>query len=188
MTQAITKNYSPRISYNSNYEISNRINDPYVSQLARWLMTRIRTSAKPYHEKHKGVKNNGNPGKEIRISIDDIKKIIIKSNGRDPYGNEIYFAPVGVLSKPGDAQRCGLVSGEQRSKFPSLDRIDSRKGYVVGNVQLTTKRYNLGKSADAVQDSDQTPERATIKVSGIEIEFSHPSSSYMVNIITQLRK
>jgi hypothetical protein len=75
MASTITKNYSPRVRYDSNYPITHPNNEAYVKQLAVWAMERIGSSAKAYHEKHKGVKNNGTPGKQITVTLDDLKEI-----------------------------------------------------------------------------------------------------------------
>ena len=185
MATTLTKNYSPRVRYDSNYPISHSKNAEYVKQLAVWAMERIGTSAKAYHEKHKGVKNNGTPGKQVTVTLDDLKEMIIKSNGKSPKGADIYFGPVCILRKPGESERLGLVTNEERTRWPSVDRIDSSKGYIPGNIQLTTKRYNLGKSSSNAS-SDQLIEKATIKWNGIEVEITNPTASFLANTLKEL--
>jgi hypothetical protein len=70
-------------------------------------MERINSSAKPYHKKHKGVKDNGKNGKEVTITHNDLVQIITKSNGKSPDGIDIYFAPIGILRAPTDAEKFG---------------------------------------------------------------------------------
>ena len=185
MASSLTKNYKPRVSYDSNYPISHPNNAEYVRSLAVWGMARIKSSAKAYHKKHKGVKDNGKPGKQVTITIDDLKEIIIKSDGKSPNGADIYFGPTGILLNPGKAEEFKMITKEQRSRFPSFDRIDSSKGYIKENLQLVTKSYNLGKSSDDIAGTELA-ETATLKWNGVEVQITNFTSSFLANTIKQL--
>jgi hypothetical protein len=186
MASTLTKDYCPRFTYDSNYPIDHPNNRRYIQQLAVWLMERIKASAQPYHKKHKGVKNNGTAGKEITTTLSGLEKIIIESNGKSPNGVDIHFAPVGILRNPGPAETLGFVTSEQRSRFPSVDRIDSSKGYIDDNIQLTTKSYNLGKSTYNIPITTGLTERVTIKWKGAEAELFNPTSSFVANTLKEL--
>lgn len=186
MPSTLTENYSPRVSYDSNYPISHPNNRKYVDQLAVWAMERIKASAQPYHKKHKGVKNNGTPGKEITVTLDILKSVIVESNGKSPNGVDIHFAPVGILRNPGKAEELGFVTSDQRSRFPSIDRIDSSKGYTEDNIQLTTKIYNLGKSTYNISVGNLLTEKATLKWKGVEVELINPTASFLANTLKEL--
>lgn len=185
MATSFTKDYTPRVSYDSNYPIGHPNNEKYVESLAIWGMGRIKSSAKPYHKKHKGVKDRGKAGKEVTVTLNDLKEIIIKSNGKSPNGTNIYFGPTGILLNPGKAQEYGMITDDERSRFPSWDRIDSSKGYTRENIQLTTKSYNLGKSTNDVSNG-QSPERVIAKWKGAEIEFIYPTASFVANTLKEL--
>ena len=185
MATSFTKNYTPRVSYDSNYPIGHPNNQKYVDSLATLGMARIKSSAQPYHKKHNGVKNKGKAGKIVTVTIDDLKKIIIKSNGKSPNGADIYFGPAGILLNPTKAVQYGMITNDDRSRFPSWDRMDSSKGYTKENIQLTTKSYNLGKSENDVTDNT-SPERVTIKWKGAEAELFNPTSSFLANTLKEL--
>jgi hypothetical protein len=186
MASTLTKNYSPRVKYDSRYPINHPNNKEYVKQLAVWGMERIKGSAKSYAKKNKGVKDTGKPDKVITVTLEDLERVIIDSNGKSPNGNDIHFASVGILRNPGTAEKLGFVTSEQRSRFPSWDRIDSSKGYIPKNIQLTTKSYNLGKSSYNIGSSNPLPEKATIKWNGIEVEITNPTASLLANTLKEL--
>lgn len=45
-----------------------------------------------------------------------------------------------------------LVFGDKDSRTASLDRIDSSKGYIEGNVQWVTKRVNFAKQESSQEE------------------------------------
>jgi hypothetical protein len=185
MNSNLTIDYKPRFPYYSELPLNHPQNEPFVSSLAVWALERINGSAKPYHKKHLGVIDNGAKGKEVTITLSELKEIIIKSNGVSPDGQKIHFAPVGILRKPGEAERIGLVTSEQRNRFPSFDRIDSSKGYIKGNIQLSTKNYNLGKSNNFVKPIELKG-NATLNYKGIELQLNEVTSSFLVNTLKGL--
>jgi hypothetical protein len=186
MTNKLTNNYKPRVKHFSEYSLSDSENYEYVTALAKWAMARIKTSANPYHRKHKGVKDNGKPGKQISVTLTDLKEMIIKSNGKSPNGVDIHFAPIAVLNAPKNAREVGLLTNEQHSRFPSIDRIDSSKGYTPDNIQLTTKSYNLGKANNDVSATYQTIEKVTLKWKGVEVELNQPTASFLATTLKEL--
>lgn len=194
MSNKLTINYTPRCYYHTEYPLSHPINEQYVTQLTNWGMGRIKTAAKPYHEKHIGVKDNGTIGKDVTITKKELKQIIINSHGKSPNGVDIHFPPVGVLQKIGDAERLGFITNEQRGRIPSFDRIDSSKGYIPGNIQLTTKTYNLGKSnlnmtsTIPANSALEVPSTISIKWNGIEAQLNNVSSSFLANTMKELAK
>jgi adenine-specific DNA methylase len=185
MTNKLTENYKPRIEYNAEFPLDDLKNRPFVEQLARFLATRSKHSAKSYADKNKGVKNSGKGGKEYTVTIKDFIEAIIKSNGKSPDGTIIHFAPLGIFNMPTQAIAAGLLTSEQQSRFPSIDRIDSSKGYIPGNIQLTTKRYNLGKSSNDVVVTPIIKENVTLKWKGIEVEME-VTSSFLANTLKEL--
>lgn len=60
-----------------------------------------------------------------------------------------------------------MESGRTRTRTASLDRIDSTKGYVEGNVQWIHKRLNImkGKSTDVtfIKDCERVVRYALLK-------------------------
>jgi hypothetical protein len=188
MTSKLIKHYSPRIKYDLSYSISHPNNKQYVKQLALWGMERINSSAKSYAKKNKGVRDTGKPDKVVTITLADLETIIINSNGKSPCGTDINFAPVGVLRNPGKFEESGIITSEERSRFPSWDRIDSHKGYIPKNVQLTTKSYNLGKSSNNIFTPNQSENKVTLKWNGVELEFNQPTASFLANTLKELVK
>ena len=150
-TSKLTKDYKPRVVFNENYGIGHPINDEYVSSLAGYLMARVHSSARPYHLKHPGVTDNGSKGKLVTITKEQMKQKVRECNGKSPDGTSIYFGPTAYLSNVKKAIAFGFMTKEENSRKPSTDRIDSSlKEYSSQNIQITTKKYNLGKSEDDV--------------------------------------
>lgn len=176
-TTNLTKNYRPRVVFNDSYGIEHPINDGYVSSLAGHLMTRVRSCARPYHEKNIGVKDNGAKGKVVTITKEDMKQKIRDTKGKSPDGTPIYFGPVALLQSPTKAMKLGLMTPDENSRKPSVDRIDSdKKEYSNENIQITTKKYNLGKSND---DSPMGVVNAKIEVGKVNITLEGVTPQYL---------
>ena len=82
------------------------------------------------------IRNNGKNGrsrikKEINLTTEDIKNVWEKQNGICPY----------------TGWKLNLTrSGKAKAKQASLDRIDSKKGYIKGNIQFVALMANLAKN------------------------------------------
>jgi hypothetical protein len=174
----LTKNYTPRITFNSEYGIDNPINEPYVNSLAGWLMDRIKRAAKPYHQKHYGVSDNGNKGKIVTITMNQLKQKIKDTKGLSPDGVPIYFGPTTLMTNPNRAIELGLMTDDENQRKPSVDRIDSGlKVYSNENVQIGTKKYNLGKSDSKVNNTFNPS--VQIKIGKVNITLDNCSPQYL---------
>jgi hypothetical protein len=184
----LTKNYSPNIYYKKEYSIDHIENDRYVTSLAMWGMGRIRTSAKPYAGKHPGVKDTGKPGKKVTVTLDELKKIIINSNGKSPDGTNIYFAPIGILNAPTRAKELGLLTEDEHNRFPSFDRIvSSLKEYSFSNIQLSTLTYNRVKGERNILPTYTDKEVISVRLEykGVKME-TEMTSSFFANMVKDL--
>lgn len=176
------KGYRPRIQFNGQYQIGDDINSEYLDSLVNWLMSKIKKSSRPYHEKHTGARNNGKSGKVVSITKDKLRELIIETDGKCSIsGNKLYFGPIQVMQNPTDAVRLGLMTMDEKSRRPSADRIDSSlKEYSDTNVQITTMASNLGKG-----DCDVTTDTSSVvleyKLAKITIENCTPS--YLVDVL-----
>lgn len=74
--------------------------------------------------------------KEFHLTLEDLKQVWEQQNSICPYTGLKLYLP--TWNKKG--------SCEQLWRRASLDRIDSSKGYVVGNVQFVSTPINLMKS------------------------------------------
>jgi hypothetical protein len=184
----LTKNYNPSIKFNPDYPIDHIENDKWLTSLAMWGMGRIKTSAKAYADKHKGVKNTGKPGKKVTVTLDELKKIIIKSKGKSPDGVDIHFAPLGILNSPKRAKELGLLTDEQHSRFPSFDRIiSSLKEYTFHNIQLSTQTYNHAKGERNDLPTYQIDKTITVSLDykGVKME-TEMTASFFANVVKEL--
>ena len=177
-TNKLTKQFTPRISFNYEYKIDHPTNEPYINSLTGWLMERIRRAAKPYHEKHPGVANNGRGGKKVTITMEELKQKIIDTNGISPDGVPIYFGPIALMASPSQAIRLGLMTEDENQRKPSVDRIDSTlKEYSKENVQIVTKKYNLGKSDS--NDIHTNNPSVKIQIGKVNITLDNCSAQYL---------
>lgn len=71
---------------------------------------------------------------EITITASDLKHQYDMQNGKCFYTHQEIILPLSFTSKSSDI-----------SNLVSVDRTDSSKGYIVGNIQLTTKTINILK-------------------------------------------
>jgi len=69
---------------------------------------------------------------EFTLSIDDLKQQFAKQNGHCAYTGEAIVMPANFIRI-------------YDQNVASIDRIDSKVGYVPGNIQLTTKKINMMK-------------------------------------------
>jgi len=178
-THKFNKDYSPRYPFRPEFGIGDPENLKYLNSLTKWLMSKIILNAKPYHEKHNGVSDNGKEGKKITITFEQMKQKIIDTNGVSPDGIEIYFGSPTLMNSPSRAIELGLMSAEENSRKPSVDRIVSKlKEYSNENIQIVTKGFNLGKGAD---DSYSTiTQNVKVKVkNGIELILDNCSPQFL---------
>jgi len=184
MALTLTKNYRARCPFNPSFGIGDDENSMYLDSLAKWHMLRIKQSAKPYHEKHLGVADNGKRGKVVAVTHEEIKQLIIDANGVSPDGTKIYFGSLGCLNNPSRAIALGLMTSDENSRKPSFDRIDSDKPYIKDNLQHTTKGYNIGKGSD---DSYSTvSQNIKVRVKNIEFIIDNCSPQFLAHYTQSL--
>lgn len=74
---------------------------------------------------------------ELQITLEDIKEQWEAQEGKCPYLNETLVLP--------------LTNGKENKSNPnliaSLDRIDSSKGYIKGNIQIISRTLNYAKNS-----------------------------------------
>lgn len=183
----LTENYKPRIEFNNNFGIGHPENLIYLNSLAKWGMTRIKQSALPYHKKHLGTTDNGKSGKEVLVTLEELKQIIIDSDGISPDGTKIYFGPMACLTQPNKAISLGLMTAEENNRKPSFDRKNSKGKYTKNNLQCTTKGYNLGKGSD--DSSSIVTQDVKIKVNNdIEFVIDNCSPQFLAQYTASLAK
>ena len=185
----LTKNYKPIVTFNKEYSIGHSINARYLTSVAKYLMSKIKQSSKQYHEKHNGVKNNGKSGKEIRLTLDDIKRMVIESEGKSKLsGKKLFFGPATVMENPADALTLGFMSEDQKLRRPSIDRIiSSKKVYDVENSRLVTMAENMGRGnsdTDAGYSSEYTT--VTLEYKTAKVTLTECTSSYLVDVLKNL--
>jgi|TARA_B100001057_G_C22582807_1_gene845799 hypothetical protein len=98
------------------------------------LMCRVRSSAKT--AKEKGQMYGRIEPWDIDIDSEYLKEIYEKNNGYCPY-----HLAIGIYKNID----LDLVFVSYNMLSPSVDRIDSTKGYIKGNVVITHRITNLGK-------------------------------------------
>jgi hypothetical protein len=185
----LTKNYKPIVTFNEEYSIGHSINARYLTSVAKYLMSKIKQSSKQYHEKHYGVKNNGKPGKEIRLTLDDIKRMVIESEGKSKLsGKKIFFGPIVVMENPTAALTLGFMTEDQKLRRPSIDRIvSSKKVYDVENSRLVTMAENMGRG-NSDTDAGYSSEYATVTLEykTAKVTLTECTSSYLVDVLKNL--
>ena len=192
----LTESYTPTITYQSNYNIGSKENERYINSLSKYLYGLILKSARAYSQKHlleDGAKSRSNSKpKEVTVTDVDIKQSIIKSKGISPDGTPIYFGPITLMRNPTKAIELGLMSPVERMRKPSVDRIDSTKGYTPDNIQITTMEFNLGKGVGAGTTVKPIPSipsipSVTIRYKGVEVQFGElPDSTFLANYTSSL--
>jgi hypothetical protein len=190
--KSLKKSYTARITYNPNYPIGSKENKEWLKSQSTYLYRNILKSARAYYNKHelsdKARFNSRSKPKDVTITIEDIERAIIKSNGVSPDGTPIYFGPITLQRNPTKAIQLGLMSRDESMRKPSVDRIDSKNGYVNGNIQITTMAYNLGKGVGngVVLPKKESP-AIVVRFNGIEVQFSEiPDSTYLANYTSSL--
>jgi hypothetical protein len=183
-TLVLTKNYRARNPFNPNFGIGDPENNRYLDSLVKWSMAKIKAGAKPFHEKY-GTPDKGAAGKIVSITSAELKQKIIDSKGLSPDGVKIYFGNIGVLNKPGQAIKVGLMTSDENNRKPSFDRIDSSiKEYSNDNVQVTTKSYNISKGSD--DSYSTTTQDIKVKVKNIEFTIDNCSPQFLAHYTQSL--
>lgn len=188
--KAVTSNYKCTYPYQPQFKISSIENSEYVKRLASWMMGRIKSSAKPYHNKHNGVKDSGATGKKVTITHKQLVQKIIDTNGTTDDGTKLYFGPPVLMANPGRAVKLGLMTSDENSRKPSADRIHSKKGdgtngeYSNDNIQIITKSQNLAKGADDVVAAKNHNVKVT--VGSVELLIENCSAKYLASYTQSL--
>jgi hypothetical protein len=142
-----------------------------------------------YHKKHKGVKNNGNTGKEVKLTLDDIKRMVIESEGKSKLsGKKLFFGPVTVMGAPAAALTLGFMTEDQKQRRPSIDRIvSSKKVYDVENSRLVTMAENMGRgNSDTDVGYSSEYVTVTLEYKTAKVTLTECTSSYLVDVLKNL--
>ena len=181
--KVFTSNYKCTHPYLPQFKIGSAENSEYVERLAKWMMSRIKSAAKAYHEKNNGVKDNGATGKKVTITHKQLVQKIIDTNGTTEDGTKLYFGPTVLMTNPGRAVKLGLMTSDENSRKPSADRIRSKKDngtkgdYSNENMQIITKSQNLAKGADDVAPNTNHNVKVTVGV--VELLIENCSAKYL---------
>lgn len=91
----------------------------------------------PFRELFKRCKlRSKNNNKELEITLSDIKKQWELQKGKCPYLKENLILP--LTTRKENTNNPNLIA--------SIDRIDSSKGYVIGNIQIISRTLNYAKN------------------------------------------
>lgn len=177
----LTKDYQPRYSFNPNYPIEHELNGEYVTAISKVLLGRLKKTAKAYHEKHNGTKDNGALPKKVTVTLKEVEKLVKESNSKAPNGQEIYWPSPGVMNHPTKAMELGLMTKEQNKRRPSFDRIKSSlKEYSYDNGVISTIRYNMMKGNDDGHIVNASYVSVKVELqNGIKINLDNPSPEYL---------
>ena len=123
-------------------EIKRLYNNTYYSKNSKTIQKQrkdIRESDLDYKLRHvfrNSRQRSKNCNDEFNITVD--------------YVRELYTKQQGICALSGEQMQ--ITGDRYLSNMMSLDRIDSSKGYIIGNVQWVGIRYNLMKSKQTQQD------------------------------------
>lgn len=177
----LTKDYQPRYPFNPNYPISHPLNGEYVTAISKVLLGNVKKTAKAYHEKHNGTKDNGALPKKVTITLEEMEKLVKESDSKAPNGQPIHWPSVGVMNHPTKAMELGLMTKEQDKRRPSFDRIKSSlKEYSYDNGVISTIRYNQMKGDDDGHIVDSSYVSVKVELpNGFKINLDNPSAEYL---------
>ena len=123
------KNFCSRscsVKYSNKYIVKSTSNRYDISQHAG----NQKTELSPFNYLYRSAKRRF---KEFNISLNDMKTQWELQNGICPYSGFTLELPLGIKKL-------------HHSTRASLDRIDSSKGYIVGNIQFVSTLINFMKS------------------------------------------
>jgi hypothetical protein len=92
------------------------------------------------------------------INLSYLKNLLEKQNRKCALTNVDLFIPKTSTSSAKGGRPAGRIS-----MIVSVDRIDSSKGYIPGNIQMVTAQVNFGKS-DFTQEEFDEMCRARVKI------------------------
>jgi hypothetical protein len=170
--------YNPTIKYNPSYPIYHKENDAYVKYLANRLYSNIKKTSKAYHLKHTGVPDRGAKGKVVTVTPLQLESLIRNSNGRCAIsGVELFFGPPQSFTEPTKMLNDKHMTEDEALRRPSVDRINSSKGYTADNIQLTTMSSNAAKGKYSFLP---TPTSENRFVSDNEVRFLDKNKNFEV--------
>lgn len=105
------------------------------------MLSNVRQSARSANQK--GQKHGRALALDVDIDAEYLKEVYEQYNGYCPY-----YLSIGVYKKID----LDLVFESHNMLAPSVDRIDSTKGYIRGNIVITHRITNLGKQSIPFDD------------------------------------
>jgi len=122
-----------------------QIEGRYLNAASSYLMSAVKSSAKPEYIKH-GWRNGGRTFfRKITLTKNDITKRLIEINWKC----EVTDAPLLQLPTAKEYSGYRATEGIEERLIPSIDGIDDTKGYHMDNIQIVCRLYNNGRNTSS---------------------------------------